>query len=107
MRIAMWSGPRNISTAMMRSFENRDDCFVTDEPLYANFLRVTGRRDHPGADEVIAHHESDWKKVAAWLTGPIPHGRAIWYQKHMSHHLLDDVERDWLDSLSPGREIMS
>lgn len=99
MRIAMWSGPRNISTAMMRAFGNRDDCFVTDEPLYAHYLKVTGK-DHPGAAEVIAAHPSDWRKVAAWLTGPIPNGRAIWYQKHMSHHLLPEIERDWLDALT-------
>lgn len=99
MRIAMWSGPRNISTAMMRSFENRDDSFVTDEPLYAHYLKVT-RKDHPGADEVITSHDSDWRSVATWLTGPIPEGRAIWYQKHMSHHLLPNIERTWLDGLT-------
>jgi Sulfotransferase domain len=99
MRIAMWSGPRNISTAMMRSFENREDCFVTDEPLYAHYLQVT-HKDHPGADEVVAHHDPDWRRVSQWLTGPIPNGREVWYQKHMSHHLLPNIERDWLDSLT-------
>ncbi len=99
MHIAMWSGPRNISTAMMRSFGNRADCHVADEPLYAHFLKVT-HKDHPGADEVIAHQESDWRKVASWLTGPIPDGKSIWYQKHMTHHLLPDIERGWLDALT-------
>jgi hypothetical protein len=99
LRIAMWSGPRNISTALMRSWGNRPDTFVCDEPFYAHFLRETGR-NHPGADEVIAHQENDWRKVAAWLTGPIPEGKAIFYQKQMSHHLLPHIERGWLDRVT-------
>jgi len=95
----MWSGPRNISTAMMRSWENRDDCFVCDEPLYAHYLRHTGL-DHPGATEVVEAHETEWEKVVAWLTGPIPEGRHVFYQKHMAHHLLPHIERDWLDRLT-------
>lgn len=98
-RIAMWSGPRNISTAMMRSFGNRADAAVTDEPLYAYYLRATGR-SHPGADEVMAAHECDWRKVAAWLEGPVPGGRQVWYQKHMAHHLLPGIERGWVEGLS-------
>jgi hypothetical protein len=98
-RIAMWSGPRNISTAMLRSWGNRTDTFVTDEPLYAHYLQATGL-EHPGAAEVIAHHEPDWRKVVAWLTGPVPEGRAIWYQKHMTHHLLPDIGCDWLPHLT-------
>ncbi len=97
-RIAMWSGPRNISTAMLRSWGNRSDSFVCDEPLYAHYLEQTGL-DHPGRDEVIAHHEPDWRKVADWLTGPIPEGKAVFYQKHMAHHLLPTIERDWLSKL--------
>ncbi|MCH7813340.1 MAG: HAD family hydrolase [Planctomycetes bacterium] len=95
----MWSGPRNLSTAMLRSWGNRPDTFVCDEPLYAHYLLETGL-DHPGRDEVIAQHEADWRKVAAWLTGPIPEGKAIFYQKHMAHHLLPGIERDWLDRLT-------
>ena len=95
LRIAMWSGPRNISTAMMRSFGNRPDCYVSDEPFCAHYLAVTGR-NHPGREEIIAHHESDWRAVARALTGPIPQGRTIWYQKHMSHHLLPQMEREWM-----------
>lgn len=95
----MWSGPRNISTAMMRSFGSRPDTAVTDEPLYAHYLKVTGVR-HPGRDEVLAAQSSDWRAVAAELTGPIPGGRAIWYQKHMAHHLLPVIERGWLDALT-------
>jgi hypothetical protein len=90
----MWSGPRNISTAMMRAFENRPDTVVCDEPLYAFYLERTGL-PHPGAAEIIAHDETDWRKVADWLTGPIPGGAEVFYQKHMAHHLLSEVERDW------------
>jgi hypothetical protein len=69
-RIAMWSGPRNISTAMMRSWGNRPDTFVCDEPFYAHYLHATGR-DHPGADEVIASGETDWRKVVARSIGTV------------------------------------
>lgn len=98
-RIAMWSGPRNISTAMMRAWGNRADTYVTDEPLYAHYLLQTHRR-HPAADEVIASQEGDWRKVVAWLTGPIPNGAQIWFQKHMAHHLVPSIERGWLDRMS-------
>jgi hypothetical protein len=95
LRVAMWSGPRNISTAMMRSWGNRPDTFVCDEPLYAHYLSVTGR-DHPGAAEVIEAGETDVTKVVGWLLGPVPGGKRVFYQKHMAHHLLPDVPRDWL-----------
>jgi len=99
--IAMWSGPRNISTAMLRSWGNRADTAVYDEPLYAHFLRATGM-DHPGAEEIIAAGETDWRKVVAEITGPIPGGKTIWYQKHMTHHLLPDMgmEMGWIDRLT-------
>ena len=82
----------------MRSWGNRSDTFVTDEPLYAHYLLKT-RAPHPGADDVLAHHETDWRKVVGWLTGPIPSntGANIWYQKHMAHHLLPEIDRGWLD----------
>lgn len=95
LRIAMWSGPRNISTAMMRAWENREDCAVSDEPLYAAYLATTGI-DHPGRDEVIAAGETDWRRVADALLGPVPDGKAIWYQKHMNHHLVTDMDTDWV-----------
>jgi hypothetical protein len=98
-RLAMWSGPRNISTAMMRSWGNRPDTIVCDEPLYAHYLRET-RLPHPGADEVIAHHEADWPKVVSWLTGPLPLDKSVFYQKHMAHHLLPNIELGWLDQLT-------
>jgi hypothetical protein len=93
----MWSGPRNISTAMMRAFENREDCAVIDEPLYAHYLVKTGI-DHPVRDEVIASQPTDQREVIEALLGPIPGNKAIWYQKHMTHHLLPDVERGWMKS---------
>lgn len=89
-RIAVWSGPRNISTALMRSFGNRSDTVVTDEPLYASYLARTGL-DHPGRDEVLASQSHDAEDVFRTLTGPIPAGQAVWYQKQMAHHLPDDL----------------
>jgi Sulfotransferase domain len=94
-RVAMWSGPRNISTAMMRSFGARSDCVVVDEPLYSHYLVTTGL-EHPARDEVIASQPRDWADVAAALTGPVPGGAAVYYQKHMAHHLLPGIGRDWL-----------
>jgi hypothetical protein len=94
-RVAMWSGPRNISTAMMRAWENRGDCAVSDEPLYAAYLSETGL-DHPGRDEVIAAGDSDWRRVVAALLGPAPGVKPVWYQKHMSHHLLPGMDTDWV-----------
>ena len=99
LRIAMWSGPRNISTAMMRSWGNRPDTFVCDEPFYAYYLERTGL-DHPAAAEVIAHGETDWRKIAAQLTGDVPGGRRIFYQKQMTHHLLPEIDRDWLGAVT-------
>jgi hypothetical protein len=99
LRIAMWSGPRNISTAMMRAWENRGDCTVTDEPLYAAFLAESGI-DHPGRDEVIAAGETDARKVVAAITGPVPDGKPIWYQKHMVHHLRPTTPREWIPELT-------
>ncbi|MCZ6596711.1 MAG: HAD family hydrolase [Planctomycetota bacterium] len=97
-RIAMWSGPRNISTALMRSFGNRPDTFVSDEPLYAHYLAETGI-EHPGRDEILEQCEIDWRAVVDELTGPVPGDRTIWYQKHMAQHLLPHIGRDWLDGL--------
>src|SRR5918995_3553165 len=93
----MWSGPRNLSTALMRSFENRPDCTVLDEPLYAAYLSATGL-DHPGRDDVLASQPTDPSVVVADLTGgrvPTP----VQYQKHMTHHLLATFPRRPLSSL--------
>jgi hypothetical protein len=94
----MWSGPRNISTAMMRAWENRDDCVVWDEPLYGYYLDATGI-PHPGAAEVIAAHGADAEAIIARCVGEIPNGKSIFYQKHMTLHLLPELDRSWLASL--------
>jgi len=99
LRIAMWSGPRNISTAMMRAWENRGDCAVSDEPLYAAFLSDT-QLDHPGHDDIIAAGETNYKKVITDLLGDAPDKRSLWYQKHMAHHLLPNYDRDWIPKLT-------
>lgn len=93
-RIAMWSGPRNISTAMMRAFENRPDTVVSDEPFYAAYLAATGL-DHPMRHPVLAAQPTDWREVAAAMAGPAPGGAAVWYQKQMCHHMLPGFGLDW------------
>jgi hypothetical protein len=97
-RIAMWSGPRNLSTALLRSWGNRDDTAVVDEPLYAHYLRRTGV-DHPAREAILAAQDDDWRGVVAWLRGPVPDGKSIWYSKHMTHHVTDDMSLGWLDAL--------
>jgi hypothetical protein len=97
-RLACWSGPRNISTATMRAWENRPDCEVVDEPLYAWYLEHTGL-DHPGREQVIAAGETDWQRVVESLTGPWPDGPLLQYQKHMAQHLVPDLPREWIGSL--------
>jgi hypothetical protein len=92
-RIAMWSGPRNLSTAMMRSFGNRADTFVSDEPFYGAFLKTSGA-DHPMRDEVIAAMDCDWGSVMRTLSGPAPGGASVWYQKHMWHHMVGPIGYD-------------
>lgn len=94
-RIAMWSGPRNISTAMMRSFEARGDTAVSDEPFYAAYLSRTCI-DHPMKEAVIASQPIDPGAVASLLTGPVPGDKPVWYQKHMTLHLLPHDDRRWM-----------
>jgi hypothetical protein len=99
-RIAMWSGPRNLSTAMMRAFENRADCVVSDEPFYAAYLAATGL-DHPMRDEVLRSQPTAWQDVATSLAGPLPQATGaadatVWYQKHMTHHMLPAFGLDWM-----------
>jgi hypothetical protein len=93
-RIAMWSGPRNISTAMMRSFEARGDCHVVDEPFYAAFLSETGI-DHPMTAETLASQPNDWRDVVRELSQPAT-DKPIVYEKHMTHHMLPGFELDWM-----------
>ena len=97
-RLACWSGPRNISTATMRAWENRPDCEVVDEPLYAWYLAHTGL-DHPGRGEVIEAGETDWQRVVDSLTRPWPDGPTLQYQKHMAQHLVPALPRDWIGQL--------
>src|SRR3954471_7337900 len=94
-RIAMWSGPRNISTAMMRSFDARADTAVIDEPFYAAYLQQTGVV-HPMREEVIASQPNDWRVVVSGLLGRVPGDRPVWYQKHMTHHMIPAFGREWL-----------
>ena len=93
--IAMWSGPRNLSTAMMRSFENRTDTVVLDEPFYAHFLKETNL-DHPGRDEIILKQDNNWDRIVKRITGPIPGSKKIWYQKHMAQHNFKGCDISWI-----------
>jgi len=94
-RIAMWSGPRNISTAMMRAFEHRADAAVIDEPFYATYLATTGA-DHPMREASMASQPTDWRVVVETLLGPVPGGRAVFYQKHMTHHMVGGIDLAWM-----------
>jgi len=89
----MWSGPRNLSTAMMRSFGARADCEVLDEPFFASFLAATGKA-HPGRKETLAAHESDPKKVEQICLSQTQ--KSYSFQKHMPHHMLPDFPKAWM-----------
>ena len=91
----MWSGPRNISTALMRSWESRSDTFVIDEPFYAHYLSVTNV-DHPGRDEIIQNGETDQSVVSKGLISDIDDSCSIYFQKHMTHHMIPSVGREWM-----------
>lgn len=95
----MWSGPRTLSTAMMRSWGNRADTVVVDEPLYSHYLVATGI-DHPGRPEIIASQPADWRTVVrSLIEDPLPRGRRIYYQKHMTHHMVAGIDRATLRPL--------
>ncbi|MDR9392793.1 MAG: HAD family hydrolase [Roseovarius sp.] len=98
MRIAMWSGPRNLSTAMMYSFGARADCAVVDEPFYASYLARTGL-GHPMRDMILAAQPTDPEKVISALLGPVPAGKPHFYQKHMSQHMIAGIRRDWITEM--------
>ena len=111
MKIAMWSGPRNLSTAMMYSFGNRSDCQISDEPFYAAYLKATGL-DHPMREQVMQSQPQDPNTVIESVTSKNTH--AIWYQKHMTHHMLPDFDFGWLETVKnvflirdPARVIAS
>jgi hypothetical protein len=94
-RIAMWSGPRNISTAMMRAWENRSDTFVIDEPFYAHYLS-NNNVQHPGRKEVLADGETNSSNISMGLANDVSDSHSIYYQKHMTHHLQDNINRNWM-----------
>ena len=96
MRIACWSGPRNISTALMRSWSSRNDTFVSDEPFYAFYLKETGLK-HPMAKEIIAHYPNTYEEVINSINKEIPESKKIWYQKHMAHHLINLENIEWIE----------
>ncbi len=102
----MWSGPRNISTAMMRSWENRPDCGVLDEPFYACYLDQTGI-DHPMRNEVIASQPTAWREVVEELLRPLPDGVNVSYQKHMAHHMSVDIGHEWFEHVKHAFLIRS
>lgn len=95
MIVACWSGPRNISTALMRSWSSRHDTFVTDEPFYAYYLKET-KLKHPMYEEIINHYSSNYNQIVSDLISKIPEGKKIWYQKHMAHHILDLTNIEWI-----------
>lgn len=94
-RVALWSGPRNISTALMRAFENRADTAVIDEPFYASWLLASGA-DHPMREAILAAQPTDPAEVARALLGPVPGERPIFYQKHMAHHMPAGADLGWM-----------
>lgn len=95
-RITMFSGPRNISTTMMRAFENRPDTIVHDEPFYAAFLNETGAQ-HPMRDDILAAQPHDWAAVEAALAAPPPSGEPVSFEKHIAFHFAHAPSLDWLD----------
>lgn len=113
-RLAVWSGPRNLSTALMRSFSSRGDTVVSDEPFYAAYLERTGE-EHPGREKILASQAVDWREVARELAeGAPPERRGVWMQKQMSKHMVPEMLGEWLLNLEhvfllrhPGRVITS
>lgn len=95
-KLAMWSGPRNLSTAMMYAFAARGDCAVWDEPFYAAYLAATGV-DHPMQAEILAAQDGDPDRIAAACAGPVPEGKTHWYMKHMAHHMIAGFPLDWAE----------
>lgn len=96
-RIAMWSGPRNLSTAMMYSFGGRDDCTVVDEPFYASYLAKTGIV-HPMQEDILASQSQDVTEVADQLLSAV--ATSVFYQKHMTQHMVIGVPRDWMAQMT-------
>ncbi len=99
MNISMWSGPRNLSTAMMYAFAARGDCAVWDEPFYAAYLKKTGL-DHPMRDAILAAYDADPARVAAACAGAAPDRKIHFYQKHMAQHMVPGMPLDWADAVT-------
>lgn len=97
MRIACWSGPRNISTALMRSWSSRNDTFVSDEPFYAYYLKKT-ELNHPMAEKILEYYPTSYCEIIKSLNQKIPQSKSIWYQKHMAHHLLGSEDISWINN---------
>jgi len=97
LRVAMWSGPRNLSTAMMRSFGSRKDTVCVDEPFYAAYLDITGH-DHPMRDEILARHETDPLRIIDEMLVAAP-AAPIFYQKQMTHHMVEGIPRHWVTNV--------
>ena len=97
MIVSCWSGPRNISTALMRSWSSRKDTFVTDEPFYAYYLKKT-KLKHPFYKEIINKYSSNYDEVVNYLINRIPKDKKIWYQKHMAHHIFDFNNIEWVNN---------
>ena len=95
MIVACWSGPRNISTALMRSWSSRNDTYVTDEPFYAHYLKKT-KLKHPMHREIISNYNSNYNEIINHLTNQVPKNKKIWYQKHMAHHILNLENIEWI-----------
>ena len=95
MIVACWSGPRNISTALMRSWSSRKDTFITDEPFYAYYLKKT-KLKHPMNEIIMKNYSSNYFEIVKYLTNQTPENKKIWYQKHMAHHILDLNNIDWI-----------
>ena len=96
MKIACWSGPRNISTALMRAWSSRNDTFVSDEPFYGYYLKKTGF-EHPMREEIINHYSTDFQEIVKNINSIIPNDKTIWYQKHMAHHIIDIKKLSWIE----------
>lgn len=112
MKIAAWSGPRNLSTAMMYAFASRPDCAAWDEPFYAPYLARAST--HPMQADILRAHDTDPASVAKTITGPIPDAKPHWYMKHMPHHMIEGFDMTWAQACTnihlirhPARVIAS
>ena len=96
--IVRFSQPAREMEAANISFENRFDTFVSDEPLYAHFLKQTSA-DHPMREKIIEFSNTNLEAILKYLTDKIPQGKRIWYQKHMVHHILPEMDSVWIENL--------